>query len=175
VCIVKNASIRPAKGQRTYAVRFSFEIPSPSGCLEPVLAIDREGFASFFEFSLCLSRACLGKMIVLMYKWLKNAVLHRKSFKRHRPKRRLPHRSRPWRSSAGKIKRPPFRFVSGKFFPTICQDRLGTNIERGKEKRGRFPHARGSARDRKEPAGSSPSRSRRLRATRHVTMPRCHR
>ena len=30
--------------------------------------------ASFFEFSLCLSRACLGKMIVSRYKWLKNAV-----------------------------------------------------------------------------------------------------
>jgi len=30
--------------------------------------------ASFFEFSLCLSRACLGKMIVLMYKWLKKSV-----------------------------------------------------------------------------------------------------
>jgi hypothetical protein len=28
------------------------------------------------EFSLCLSRACLGKMIVFKYKWLKNAVLH---------------------------------------------------------------------------------------------------
>ena len=28
----------------------------------------------FFEFSLCLSRACLGKMFVSMYKWLKNAV-----------------------------------------------------------------------------------------------------
>jgi hypothetical protein len=27
--------------------------------------------ASFFEFSLCLSRACLGKIIVFMYKWLK--------------------------------------------------------------------------------------------------------
>jgi hypothetical protein len=25
----------------------------------------------FFEFSLCLSRVCLGKMIVYMYKWLK--------------------------------------------------------------------------------------------------------
>jgi hypothetical protein len=31
----------------------------------------------FFEFSLCLSRACLGKMIVLIYKWLKNAVFRR--------------------------------------------------------------------------------------------------
>jgi hypothetical protein len=30
--------------------------------------------ASFFEFSLCLSRACLGKMIVYIYKWLQNAV-----------------------------------------------------------------------------------------------------
>jgi hypothetical protein len=30
--------------------------------------------ASFFEFSLCLSRACLGKMIVFIYKLLKNAV-----------------------------------------------------------------------------------------------------
>jgi hypothetical protein len=33
--------------------------------------------ASFFEFSLCLSRACLGKMIVFTYKWLKNAVFRR--------------------------------------------------------------------------------------------------
>ena len=30
--------------------------------------------ASSFEFSLCLSRACLGKMFVFIYKWLKNAV-----------------------------------------------------------------------------------------------------
>jgi hypothetical protein len=27
--------------------------------------------ASFFEFSLCLSRACLGKMIIYIYKWRK--------------------------------------------------------------------------------------------------------
>jgi hypothetical protein len=33
--------------------------------------------ASFFEFSLCLSRACLGKMIIYIYKWLKNAVFRR--------------------------------------------------------------------------------------------------
>jgi hypothetical protein len=33
--------------------------------------------ASFFEFSLCLSRACLGKMIVFIYKWRKNAVFRR--------------------------------------------------------------------------------------------------
>jgi hypothetical protein len=29
---------------------------------------------TFFEFSLCLSRACLGKMFVFIYKRLKNAV-----------------------------------------------------------------------------------------------------
>jgi hypothetical protein len=33
--------------------------------------------ASFFEFSLSLSRACLGKTIVFIYKWLKNAVFRR--------------------------------------------------------------------------------------------------
>ena len=31
----------------------------------------------FVEFSLCLSRACLGKIIVFIYKWLKNAVFRR--------------------------------------------------------------------------------------------------
>ena len=31
----------------------------------------------FFEFSLCLSRACLGKMFVFIYKWLKNVVFRR--------------------------------------------------------------------------------------------------
>jgi hypothetical protein len=34
--------------------------------------------ASFFEFSLCLSRACLGKMIVYIYKWLQ-----KRRFSRH--------------------------------------------------------------------------------------------
>jgi hypothetical protein len=32
---------------------------------------------AFFEFSLCLSRACLGKMIVFTFKWRKNAVFRR--------------------------------------------------------------------------------------------------
>jgi hypothetical protein len=31
----------------------------------------------FFEFSLCLSRTCLGKMFVFIYKWRKNAVFRR--------------------------------------------------------------------------------------------------
>jgi hypothetical protein len=29
---------------------------------------------SFFEFSLCLSRACLGKMIIFIYKWYQDGV-----------------------------------------------------------------------------------------------------
>eukprot|EP01046_Picozoa_sp_COSAG06_P042985 COSAG06_NODE_5561_length_3401_cov_2306.993640_2_plen_162_part_00 len=33
--------------------------------------------ASFVEFFLCLSRACLGKTIVLMYKWLKKCLFFR--------------------------------------------------------------------------------------------------
>ena len=28
----------------------------------------------FLEFSLCLSRACLGKVIIFLYKWVKNTV-----------------------------------------------------------------------------------------------------
>jgi hypothetical protein len=40
--------------------------------------------ACFFEFSLCLFRACLGKMFVFIYKWLKNAVFRRSSLKRRR-------------------------------------------------------------------------------------------
>jgi hypothetical protein len=39
----------------------------------------------FFEFSLCLSRACLGKMFVFMYKWLKNAVFRRPSLQPQPP------------------------------------------------------------------------------------------
>jgi hypothetical protein len=37
--------------------------------------------ASFFEFSLCLSRACLGKMIDYINKWLKNAVFRRRRYR----------------------------------------------------------------------------------------------
>ena len=44
--------------------------------------------ASFLEFSLCLSRACLGKMIVFIYKWLKNAVFRRRDAERPRSCRR---------------------------------------------------------------------------------------
>jgi hypothetical protein len=35
----------------------------------------------FFEFSLCLSRACLGKMFVYIYKWLKKTVFRRASWR----------------------------------------------------------------------------------------------
>jgi hypothetical protein len=35
----------------------------------------QRGSTLFCEFSLCLSRACLGKKIVVIYKWLQNGVL----------------------------------------------------------------------------------------------------
>jgi hypothetical protein len=44
----------------------------------PAVALVRKA-ASVFEFSLCLSRACLGKMFVFIYKWRKNAVFRRGS------------------------------------------------------------------------------------------------
>jgi hypothetical protein len=47
--------------------------PDPSASHPPVRKT-----ASFFEFSLCLSRACLGKMFVFLYKWLRNAVFRRR-------------------------------------------------------------------------------------------------
>jgi hypothetical protein len=50
---------------------------SARAALVAELAVMVRGTASFFEFSLCLSRACLGKMIVLICKWLKNAVFRR--------------------------------------------------------------------------------------------------
>jgi hypothetical protein len=41
---------------------------------------------SFCEFSLCLPRACLGKIIILMYKWLKKTVFsYRACQTRRRP------------------------------------------------------------------------------------------
>ena len=46
--------------------------------------------ASFFEFSLCLSRACLGKIIVFIYKWRKKTVLSPVSSRRFSRLRRLP-------------------------------------------------------------------------------------
>jgi hypothetical protein len=47
----------------------------------------------FFEFSLCLSRACLGKMIVYIYKW---TLLHRRDEARAAGEPNGGLRSRPW-------------------------------------------------------------------------------
>jgi hypothetical protein len=44
--------------------------PNPAAWLR-----DDSGTETAFEFSLCLSRACLGKIIVFIYKWLKNRRL----------------------------------------------------------------------------------------------------
>ena len=50
------------------------------GALQPSRAVEvRKTASSVFELSLCLSRACLGKMFVLIYKWLKNAVFSQAS------------------------------------------------------------------------------------------------
>ena len=61
-------------GYRTVAALAAHPVTGP---LVAKLAVRKT--ASFFEFSLYLSRACLGKMIVLMYKWLNNAVFRRRS------------------------------------------------------------------------------------------------
>jgi hypothetical protein len=57
--------------------------------LRHVAAANRQGFdhgvrtpektVVVFEFSLCLSRACLGKMFVFIFKWLKHAVFSHNS------------------------------------------------------------------------------------------------
>jgi len=58
---------------------------------------------NFFEFSLCLSRACLGKMIVFIYKWLKNAVFRRgrRRWGRYRREPRAPRKHRASKQQAG--------------------------------------------------------------------------
>ena len=78
-----------------FVLCFPMFVPSPSWqnhCFQyisgskkassaPAKRTDRPAQASrkraFFEFSPCLSRACLGKMIVFIHKWLKNAVFCR--------------------------------------------------------------------------------------------------
>ena len=55
-------------------------LPEPTGLDRDVAEADAVAVrktASFGGVSLCLSRACLGKMFVYIYKWLKNAVFRR--------------------------------------------------------------------------------------------------
>ena len=85
----------------------------------------------FFEFSLCLSRACLGKMFVFIYKRAKKTVFtHRRGIL-----------GIVW--SAGHIdcKKRHFCavYVSKRSF---CQDRLGTNMGKT-HKKWPFSHHRG--------------------------------
>jgi hypothetical protein len=42
-----------------------------TGQSSPVVEWLRHNILAFLEFSLCLSRACLGKIIIFKYKWLK--------------------------------------------------------------------------------------------------------
>jgi hypothetical protein len=50
---------------------------SSFSCLQDKVGVERREAARkrpFFEFSLCLSRACLGKKMNFIYKWLKKPV-----------------------------------------------------------------------------------------------------
>ena len=75
--------------------------------------------ASFFEFSLCLSRACLGKMFVFRYKWRKNAVFRRTNQKR-------------------------LCLSTFQMNKMICQDRLGTKTQGNPENAAVFSLTSGS-------------------------------
>jgi hypothetical protein len=84
--------------------------------------------ASLFDFSLCLSRAWLGKMIVFIYKWLKNAVFRRS-----------------WRCSGelatSWVPKKRCLLCDARHFrlkTIIYQDRLGTNIGKALKKRRGF-------------------------------------
>ena len=50
------------------------EVPSYSDVGVGLVGQPCEKTPLSFEFSLCLSRACLGKMIVFIYKWRKRGV-----------------------------------------------------------------------------------------------------
>jgi hypothetical protein len=66
--------VRPKAG----AIAFiKFRGPMTSEDFGAQLATLVRKTASFLEFLLCLSRACLGKMIVFIHKWRKNAVFRR--------------------------------------------------------------------------------------------------
>eukprot|EP01046_Picozoa_sp_COSAG06_P013892 COSAG06_NODE_848_length_11971_cov_10.199882_14_plen_139_part_00 len=69
-CASRGASSRSNLVQLTAA-----SAPSSDDLAEDDSAIGAlETNGPFFEFSLCLSRACLGKMFVFIYKWLKRTV-----------------------------------------------------------------------------------------------------
>jgi hypothetical protein len=84
-------SVQFSSGSRSHKRRATCKKPPlfvsvPYVCPEPVLV--KRSFPhrnnwlkkSVSQLFLCLSRACLGKMIVLMYKWLKKSV-----FRTHHP------------------------------------------------------------------------------------------
>jgi hypothetical protein len=54
--------------------------------LQPPRAPACEKRHSFFEFSLCLTRACLGKMFVFIYKWRKKMSFSAPDQRIDRPK-----------------------------------------------------------------------------------------
>jgi hypothetical protein len=46
----------------------------PRHCPSIILTLGLRENGTFFEFSLCLSRACLGKKMTFIHKWLKKPV-----------------------------------------------------------------------------------------------------
>ena len=61
------AAERAAAGMAVCRIPYS----SVEACPQPSFHLRENGL--FFEFSLCLSRACLGKMMHFIYKWQKKA------------------------------------------------------------------------------------------------------
>jgi hypothetical protein len=75
---IRSQSYVSIDGERDGGARASCRNPG-GGLVVDVIALRENG--TFFEFSLCLSRACLGKITHFIYKW--------------RKKCRFPHPGRP--------------------------------------------------------------------------------
>ena len=61
-----------------------FPLPAAWVCME---GVPEEKRSPFCLFSLCLSRACLGKMFVFIHKWLKKTVFTHRAANAHAPAR----------------------------------------------------------------------------------------
>jgi hypothetical protein len=117
-----------------------------------VSSVRREKTRLCNEFSLCLSRACLGKMIIFSIKWRKKTPFHwcfavplSDRQKNLTCQDRLgTDRRKRWKNGvcAQVVAATPYTFLSGKKHPfwfslfsvssrirTTYQDRLGTNVE----------------------------------------------
>jgi hypothetical protein len=119
-------ALRPRDGQAQHLL--SIHSHAPQWCNGAVRKT-----ASFFEFSPCLSRACLGKLIVFIYQWLKNAVLRRSSVGTRADVELMENLYIEdwWIKALAELDQ--WHGVK-KVFHT-CQDRLGTNMEKVEKSR----------------------------------------